>query len=468
MDYSFLWQEAEKNSILPINQLDPALADCILHGDQIFDHYGGKPPFCLLAYQGHRLLTLERLDDGASVAVHSIVNGTGGYGTGILGGDVGVLSEAMQEGLLLDPCANDEFGNVERYRLVKKIKQMIASHTETSVYEWEITFTSTGTEAMDFAYQMVQLEGFDLLTGIGSRDHRNVIIACRGAWHGWSMAPNQLLDRRQFTEGLPRFNNHQIVFHHYGDIDELEEIFRMHAGKVRAVFVEGILGDGGIIPGSSSWWDRLLDLAKQEEARVVDDEILTCMRTGQFLALPKGKSPDCIALGKGLGFGVFPVSAVAWKKNKLNPRPGIGVRTFNARPLHSRVIKTGLEYIEKKDLFSYSEELGRDLLEQLRALPELYPDVYKAVRGQGLLIGVELANGYGRKGREVRDELIRAGLLTELESGLTSAQLPRNKRINQTIRLTPPLTTPKEAIKAILASFEQAANRLRSLRPMYV
>lgn len=467
MDYTFLWEEAGKNSILPINQLDPSLADCLLHGDQIFDHYGGKPPFLILAYRGHHLLTLERLPDGASVAVRTIINGTGGYGTGILGGDIGILSQSLQDGLLSAPCANDEFGNFERYRLAKKIKQMIASHTQTSANEWEITFTSTGTEAMDFAYQIVQLEGFDLLTGIGARDDRNVIVACRGAWHGWSMAPNQLLDRRQFTEGLPRFSNHQMVFHQYGDVEDLEEIFKTHVGKIRAVFVEGILGDGGIIPGSFSWWDRLLGLAKQEDARVIDDEILTCMRTGQFLALPKGKVPDCITLGKGLGFGIFPVSAVAWKKTALSPRAGIGVRTFNARPLHSQVIETGLNYIEERELFSYSQELGDELLNHLRPLPELYPDVYKSVRGQGLLIGVELANAYGRKGREVRDELIRAGVLTELESGLTSAQLPRNKRINQTIRLTPPLTTPKESIAAILASFEQAASRLSKLRPAY-
>ncbi len=468
MNYTSLWEESKKNSIFPISQLDPSLADCIVNGDQIFDHYGGKPPFSILAYQGHHLLVLERLPDGVSVAIRTVINGTGGYGTGILGADVGILSQTLEDSLFSAPCANDEFGNFERYRLAKKIKQMIASHTETSANEWEITFTSTGTEAMDFAYQIVQLEGFDLSTGVGSRDHRNVIVACRGAWHGWSMAPNQLLDRRQFTEGLPRFNHHQTVFHQYGDIEDLEKIFQTHAGNIRAVFVEGILGDGGIIPGSLSWWDRLLSLAEQEGARVVDDEILTCMRTGQFLALPKGKTPDCITLGKGLGFGIFPISAVAWKKTVLSPRPGIGVRTFNARPLHSQVVEAGLCYIEEKNLFSYSLQLGNELLERLKPLPELYPDVYKAVRGQGLLIGVELANSYGRKGREVRDELIRAGLLTELESGLTSVQLPRNKRINQTIRLTPPLTTPKEAITAIFTSFEEAANRLSQLRPSYV
>ena len=114
MDYASLWEEADKNSILSISQLDPSLADCLLHGDQIFDHYGGKPPFLILAYRGHRLLTLERLPDGASVAVRTVINGTGGYGTGILGGDVGILSQTLQNGLLSAPCANDEFGNFER------------------------------------------------------------------------------------------------------------------------------------------------------------------------------------------------------------------------------------------------------------------------------------------------------------------------------------------------------------------
>ena len=467
MDFLYLWEKAEKKEVLSLEELDEVLSDCLTHGDQVFDHYGGKPPFLILEYRGSRLLTLELLPDG-NVAVTSIVNATGGYGTGILGGEITILSESLLTGLASCCCTNDEYGSLERYTLAKKVKGMIAEHTGSIADEWEITFTSTGTEAMDFAYQIVQLEKFDLLSGTNERNQRDVIIACRGAWHGWSLAPNQLLDRRQFTEGLPRFAGFEVVFHQYGEIEQLEEIFSSYAGRIRGIFVEGILGDGGVVVGSGDWWNRLFTLAEQEDARIIDDEILTCMRTGNFLALPKGKAPDCITLGKGLGFGVFPISAVAWKKKVLSPRAGIGVRTFNARPLQSQVVEKGLTYILEKDLFARSRDLGKKLLGLLKPLPSLYPDVYKDVRGKGFLIGIELADSYGRRGRQVRDELIRSGLLTELESGLTSFQIPRNKRINQTIRLTPPLTIPEEDFESILTSFLEVGKKLSKKAAVHV
>ncbi len=460
MDYSSLWECASQERLISLDLLEKDLAACVADGDLIFNHYGDKPPFSILEYRESRLLVLEFLREQSLVKPRSVVNATGGYGTGVLGGDVSVLLKSLTEGLLSCPCANDEYANLDRFHLTEKVKILIAQHTQTEPSDWDITFTSTGTEAMDFAYQLVQLEGFNLLTGINKRQQKDVIIACRGAWHGWGLASNQFLDRRQFTEGLPRFSESKVVFHQYGDIAQLQELFHTYQGRIKAIFVEGILGDGGIVVGSLDWWDRLLSLAKTEDARVVDDEILTCMRTGKFLALPEGRAPDCITLGKGLGFGVFPLSLVAWKKGNLSPRPGIGVRTFNARPLHSRVVLQGLKYIDEEGLFDRSEVLGSTLIQALSLICDAYPSVYKAVRGQGLLIGVELADAFGRKGRYVRDELIRAGVLTELESGLTSPQLPKNLRINQTIRLTPPLTTPIEEVEAIVKSFKIVGEKL--------
>ncbi len=460
MKYGALWSQARSEEIVPLSQFDSSIQECLLQGDQVFDHYGGKPSFLILEYHKTRLLTLELQEDRASVRIRSVVNATGGYGTGLLGGDIGILSTVLQEGLLEAACTNDEWASIERFHLTKKMRNMVAEHTKTQAEDWAITFTSTGTEAIDFAMQLVQLEGFNLGTGVDSRASRDVMIACHGAWHGWGLNPNQLLDRKQFTDGIPRFLQNKIVFHQYGNIAQLEELFQTYAGRIRAIFVEGILGDGGVIKGPLQWWERLFELASAEDARVVDDEILTGLRSGGLLALPKGKAPDCITLGKGLGFGLFPLSAVAWKKGRLNPRPGIGVRTFNARPLHCRVVLEGLEYIEKNNLFERSAQLGALFLKELSVLPHAFPEVYKAVRGQGLIFGVELANPLRRKGRLVRNSLVRQGVLTEIESGQMGLHLPKDSRINETIRLTPPLTFPEEEISTVIRSFYEAGKTL--------
>lgn len=453
MNFCQLWDLTKLNTPFASDLLDKDLQQCVIFGDDVFDHYGGKPPFTIVEYKGSRLLVIESLKDGKSAIARSVVNATGGYGTGILGKDIDILEDTLVNGIKRCPSANDEYASVERMKLVRLLKDKIASHTNTDSNDWEITFTSTGTEAMDFALQLIFLEGYDLSTGNHGRADKNVIISCRGCWHGWGMNPNQLIDRKQFTDGLPRLSGFDIQYHQYGNIEELRNLFAKHTGKIRAVFVEGILGDGGIVPGTEQWWSELIDLAKNENARVVDDEILTGLRTGEFLAIPKGYSPDCITLGKALGFGLFPLSAVAWKKGPLSPRAGIGVRTFNARPLISHVVREGLEFIDRMNLFERAKRIGKQFINRCSSLPLEYPMVYKAVRGQGFMIGIELADPLRKNGRLVRDELIRQGTLTELESGITSFAVPRNQRINQTIRLTPPLTTPEVEFEEMFNSF---------------
>ena len=203
-----------------------------------------------------------------------------------------------------------------------------------------------------------------------------------------------------------------------------------------------------------------MKLAAEDQIRICADEILTCFRTGSFLGIPKGVAPDCITMGKALGFGLFPISAVLWRTKSMSPRPGIGVRTFNARPWQANIVKKGLDYLVANALFSRSERLGNCLLDYLKDLPSEYPQVFKAVRGTGFMIGVELAQKFAKKGREVCHELIRAGLLSELESGIMSVKVPREKRINQTIRLTPPLTIAESELEQIAESFHQVGKKL--------
>lgn len=451
-----LWQAAENAALIDVRDLEPALANCVRDGDGVADHYGGRTAFTFLGQRGDEVLVLERRPD-AGVQARTVLNLTGGYGTGILGDEVKALGPAFGRFLDAATTTNDEFHSLERARLVARIKRLLSEHTGTAPTDWDVSFTSTGSEAMDLALQLGMLDGFRLSTGVDERRARDVVVACHGAWHGWSLGPNQILDRRQFTEGLPRIAGAEVVFMQYGDIESLESVFAAYGSRMRAIAVEGILGDGGVVLANADWWSRLFALAAAYDVRVIDDEILTGFRTGGMLALPRGHAPDCVTLGKALGFGLFPMSAVAWRKQSLSLRAGIGVRTFNARPFQAAVVDAGLEQVERDDLFSRSVELGERLLAGLQQVTARHPQVFKAARGQGLFVGIELADAFARRGHAVRAEMLRHGVLVEIESGIFSRKVPRAARINETLRLTPPLTVAERSIELAISRIEACA-----------
>lgn len=126
----------------------------------------------------------------------------------------------------------------------------------------------------------------------------------------------------------------------------------------------------------------------------------------------------------------------------------------------SGVDQKGLDYIIKNQLFEYSAELGKRLKQSLIELPIKFPHVYKAVRGQGLLVGVELADSLASKGRLVRDTLIREGVLVEIQSGQMGEHISASEKINQTIKVVLPLTLPQEEVSEIVERFECAAEDL--------
>lgn len=454
-----VWEAGLRKGKLEIQSLPIELQSCVTSGDGVADHYGGRTNFTFVEQRDERILILEKIDSDYAQA-HTAINMTGGYGTGILGSAINEIAPKLQGIVSRSVTTNDEFHSMERHQLVSNIKQMIASHTGIVEDQWSITFTSTGSEAMDLALQLVYLEGLNLTTGVNSRHEKDVVLACHGAWHGWSQGPNQLLDRKQFTEGVPRIRDLEVVFLQYGDIENLRSRFADYKGRIRAISVEGILGDGGVITASSEWWSELFKLAKEEDARIIDDEILTGFRTGAMLALPKNLPPDCITLGKALGFGLFPMSAVVWRNDRLLLRAGTGVRTFNARPFQAAVVNAGIEIIKGRELFKRSAYIGSNLIKELSSLLTLYPTILKAVRGKGLFIGLELNDTFARRGRMVRDTFLRHGILTEIESGIFNRKVPKEKRVNETIRITPPLTISDESIADAMHALKLALTEI--------
>jgi acetylornithine aminotransferase len=449
-----LWLAAECSATLDAAALPDDIARCVQHGDGVADHYGGRTPFTFIAQRDDRILMLERLDARRVRAV-STINLTGGYGTGILGSAITRVAGRLSAFCENAATTNDEFHSVERWRLVSTLKDLIASHTGSAPDDWDISFTSTGTEAMDLALQMAYLR-----EPPHAEASRDVVIGCHGAWHGWGLSANHFIDRAHYTRGLPRMAGVRVDFMEYGNERSLRQIFAAHRGRIRAVLVEGLLGDGGIVDASPAWWAALFELARAEQAVIIDDEILSGFRCGAALAIPAGLRPDCITLGKALGLGLFPISAVAWRKATLGLRPGLGVRTFNARPFQAAVVQAGLAQIAADDLLTRAQDTGRRLVAHLRTALSAHGAVFKAVRGRGMLIGLELGDGFAREGERVRNELVRHGVLTEIESGIAHPDVEAAGHVNETIRLTPPLTIDWNTLAEGARRIQQCAAHL--------
>ncbi|MCF6436503.1 MULTISPECIES: aminotransferase class III-fold pyridoxal phosphate-dependent enzyme [Pseudoalteromonas] len=458
--YSMLWDAAASKSPISYGELDVNLQECLTSGDGLFDHYGGRTPFVFLETTGIETLVVEKSEHSDEcVDAYNVINCTGGYGAGVLGGNLNFLSERVSAALNTAPVMNDEHHSIDRLSLVKKIKSLIGEHTQTSASDWDVSFTSTGTEAVELAMQMSLMTDYQLGTDTDTSG-KDVILACHGAWHGWATGANQLLDRKQFTGGIPRVAGYEVVFMHYGELSSLRDMFAQYKGRIRTVIVEGILGDGGVIDASEQWWSELEQLARDESAVLIDDEILTGFRTGATLALPQGRIPDCITLGKALGFGLFPLSAVIWNNKKLNLRAGVGVRTFNARPFQAQIVEQALDFIATNDLNSNIKLIGDALIEQLKEVQKQFPTIIRDVRGRAGLVGIELERKYARKGRLVRDELIRAGVLSEVESGMMMTSIPKEYRIHETLRMTPPLGMDIQMVPRIVQAYVDVCKKL--------
>jgi len=448
MIYDELWNISKNKVEIEINILPSDIIDCVISGgDGVADHYGGRTPYIFLEKHQDRILILKMPTDFKNkVDIFQAVNCTGGYGTDILGHNILDIEECIIDALRHCPSTNDEYHSHDRKKLIDSILKLICEQTKSNINDWEITFTSTGTEAVDLAMQIVMLDGYNVLKNLNEKSEKDILIAFNGAWHGWGINPNQLIDRRQFTGGLPRLNGLQVIYIKYGDTIALESVFEKYSGRIRGVFAEGILGDGGIVIATNLWWEKLFFLSKQEDVIIVDDEIFTGFRCGDILAIPKGLSPDCITLGKGLGLGLFPLSAVLWKKEKFKLRPGIGVRTFNARPFQARIVTKAMNIIENECLFKRSREVGSLFLENLHKIKIKYPLIVKDIRGKGLLFGIELSNEFARKGHEIRNLLLENGVITEVESGVFGRHIKKEDRVNQTIRIAPPLSINEDEL----------------------
>ena len=293
---------------------------------------------------------------------------------------------------------------------------------------------NTGAEAVETAVKAMRRWAYRVK---GIADNSAEIIVCQGNFHGRTTTIISFSSDEDYREDFgPLTPGFKII--PYGDIDALKAAIN---DSTAAFLVEPIQGEAGIRIPPEGYLRQAYDLCKENDVLFAADEIQTGFgRTGRMFACDwESVVPDIYIMGKALGGGVYPVSAIAANKDILGVfEPGSHGSTFGGNPLAAAVGVASLEVIIEDDLPRRSLEMGQYLLEQLRTIDN---PVIQEIRGRGLFVGIELKTD----ARPYCEDLKQQGVLA------------KETHVN-VIRLAPPLVITKdevdwalERIKAVLS-----------------
>jgi ornithine--oxo-acid transaminase len=297
---------------------------------------------------------------------------------------------------------------------------------------------NTGAEGVETALKAARKWAYEVK---GVQPDQAEIIACRGNFHGRTIAVVGLSSEPQYRQGFGPFPPGLKTIP-YGDSAALGAAITENTA---AFLVEPIQGEGGILVPPPGYLAACADICRERNVLLLCDEIQTGLgRTGKLLASwHEDVRPDGLILGKALGGGLLPVSLFLARREVMEVfRPGDHGSTFGGNPLAAAVGLEALDVLVEEELAERSAELGAYFLERLRALTS---PLIREVRGRGLFIGLEI-DAERVTGRRVVERLLARGILTR----------ETHKTV---IRFAPPLVIEREqldgAVEEIGAALEE-------------
>ncbi|MEQ3539855.1 ornithine--oxo-acid transaminase [Pseudonocardia tropica] len=296
---------------------------------------------------------------------------------------------------------------------------------------------NTGAEAVESAVKVARAWGYRVK---GVRPGTARIVVAGGNFHGrtttvvsFSDDPVARDDFGPFTPGFDRVP--------YGDADALAAAL---TDDTVAVLLEPVQGEAGVLVPPPGYLRAVRALTERRGVLLVCDEIQSGLgRAGATLCTDlSGVRADLYTLGKALGGGIVPVSAVVGRRDVLGVlRPGEHGSTFGGNPLAAAVGSAVCALLATGEYQARARELGAHLDARLRALPGL-----TAVRGVGLWSGVDVDPRIGT-GRDVCVALARRGVLAKETHGVT-------------VRLSPPLVVTHDEVDVLVDTFGAALGDL--------
>ncbi|MDN3249917.1 ornithine--oxo-acid transaminase [Streptomyces mutabilis] len=293
---------------------------------------------------------------------------------------------------------------------------------------------NTGAEAVESGIKVARKWAYDVK---GVPADRATIVVAADNFHGRTTTIVSFSTDETARSGFGPFTpGFKIV--PYNDLAALEAAVDE---TTAAVLIEPIQGEAGVNIPDDGYLAGVRELTRRAGCLFVADEIQSGLgRTGHTLAVGhESVVPDVVLLGKALGGGIVPVSAVVGSREVLGVlHPGEHGSTFGGNPLAAAVGTAVVELLETGEFQRRATELGEVLREGLDAL------VGKGVvrfRARGLWAGVDVDPALGT-GREVSERLMREGVLVKDTHG-------------STIRLAPPLTVTAEELRGALGTLEK-------------
>jgi ornithine--oxo-acid transaminase len=298
---------------------------------------------------------------------------------------------------------------------------------------------NTGAEAVESGIKVARKWGHDV-RGIAEPE----IIVAGGNFHGRTITVISFSDDPDTRDGFGPYTPGFVTVP-YGDVAAVAAAV---TDRTVAVLVEPIQGEAGVIVPPADYLPGLRELCDRQRMLLICDEIQSGLgRTGATFASDHvGVVPDLYLLGKALGGGVVPVSAVVGDADVLGVlHPGQHGSTFGGNPLAAAVGSTVVAMLQRGEFQRWSAELGAVLHDRLRGL---IGSGVTAVRGLGLWAGVDIDPVLGT-GRQIGERLMARGVLVKDTHG-------------STIRIAPPLVITAEEIAFAV---DQLAAALVEARP---
>lgn len=287
-------------------------------------------------------------------------------------------------------------------------------------------FCNSGAEANEAAIKLARLYGH------GRSIDLPTIIVMEKSFHGRTMATLTASGNRKVQAGFePLLTGFARV--PYNDLEAVAQV-GVHNKNVVAILVEPYQGEGGVNVPQANYLQGLRHLCDQNGWLLMLDEVQCGIgRSGKWFAFQHtGIMPDVITLAKGLGSGVAIGACLAKGIAAEVFKPGNHASTFGGNPLACTAALTTLEVIEEDDLLRNAMEVGDFMRSMFKAQLAGLSDV-RQIRGQGLMIGIELSKPCG----DLVKEALKRGLLINVTS-------------DKVVRLLPPLVMQRNEAEQVV------------------
>lgn len=307
-----------------------------------------------------------------------------------------------------------------------ELARLLVAHS----FPGKVFFCNSGAEANEAAIKLARKFAKDQF---GQK--RFEIITMVNSFHGRTLTTLSATGQEKIQKGfeplVPGFSH--VPF------DDLAALEKAITQNTAAIMLEPIQGEGGVQIPSPGYLSEVRRLCDARDVLLILDEVQTGMgRTGRFFACEwEGFQPDILTVAKGLGGG-FPIGAMLAREEVANAfSPGSHASTFGGNPLACAAAIAAVSVLSRPDTLSHCLKMGEYLSSRLRDIQQKRP-VIREIRGQGLLIGVEL---------EVEAKLI-------VERALKEGVL-LNRTGERVLRLVPPLIVSAAEIDTMLSVLEQ-------------